>query len=119
MSQKPDIPAALRGAATMIREKGWCQGSAIGPRGEVCVSWAVCRADPRSVILAREAVRDELYRRGVPPNWQTPVWKTPKDKPPETISLARWNDEEGRTKEEVLEVLEAAAEAAGYSGTLV
>lgn len=113
------IPAALRDAAAMIREKGWCQGRAIGKQGEVCLSWAVCRANPRTVILAREVVRDELARRGVPGNWQSPVYKTAKDKPPETISLARWNDEPGRTKEEVLEVLEAAAESAGFSETLV
>lgn len=80
--------------ADLIVERGWNQGDAPGPNGEVCLVQAVADVTRNHVTVwfrAIDAVSDFL-------GWQTvqgPIHK--------------WNDAKGRTAAEVVEVMRATA----------
>ena len=80
---------ALQRAANLIRERGWVQGCYKTDDGAMCISMAIyLAAEPEGVDAALRRVQDGLLARG----WQ--------------CGLIAWNDVDGRTKDEVLALLE-------------
>ena len=80
---------ALQRAANLIREHGWIQDDYVGINGRVCAWQAIFLATaPKSMDSALEAVNTRLSLRGWP------------------HGIIAWNDADGRTKEDVLELLE-------------
>lgn len=91
----------LLDTAHYIREHGWTQYQAHDGRGAVCLTGALLATIDSAATLgmrgslfisASNAIQAEIVLRGGP-----------------DYSLPRWNDQPGRTVEEVLDVLEAAA----------
>lgn len=82
---------ALRQAADLLVRDGWCQGSRRGPNGERFVSAAINRAP----LTVRAAAFDAMYRR---------IWATGPQ------SLSDWNDQPGRTQDEVVDTLRSVAD---------
>ena len=80
---------ALQRAANLIREHGWTQDDYVGTNGRLCAWQAIFLATaPRSMDAALQSVHRELLLRG----WQH--------------GIIAWNDADGRTVDEVLELLE-------------
>jgi len=73
----------LRAAAAVLRHRGWCQGDWQGPNGSVC--------------LAQSLVLVDGWKR-VPVDALGLAW-----------SVGEWNDQPGRTVDEVLDRLESTA----------
>lgn len=94
------IPTLLRTAATAIRLRGWHQGD-WHQGGRICAGAAL------NIVLDRAP--------GVPPRYGDSDWRARQEclqalcAAIPTDNLARWNDESGRTVEEVLAAFEAAA----------
>lgn len=94
---------ALLKAAEIVRERGLCQGQMVDKQQRVCAMGAMSIAmsglcDHRWMnlyIMATNAVIEELARR----------------KQINLGGIPDWNDQPGRTKEEVIDVLTAAAKA--------
>ena len=85
-----DVRKGLERAADLIRERGWVQGHFGTEDGAVCISTAIYLAiGPTDIDAAVQSVHRELQLRG----WQH--------------GLIAWNDVDGRTLEDVLELLEA------------
>lgn len=88
---KPDpVAAILQKAADMIDRRGWCQGMGMDGMGRVCAVRAIGTVAGDNVVFASDALRrleDHLNIR--------------------FVSL--WNDVKGRTKDEVVAALRAAA----------
>lgn len=88
-------------AAEIIEEKGWCQHAYVGMFGEVCLSEAFKRAtaelNPSSTFqFVSELTKVEMeFARHI----NSASGSTP-----------RWNDQPGRTKENVLAKLREVAE---------
>lgn len=86
--------AIRRRAATLIEDKGWWQGRATGPGGQICcmtaVYWAANELTGRPTLIGGgRTVLDEMARRlGV-------------------SNISIWNDAPDRTVEQVLEALRA------------
>lgn len=81
----------LNAAADLIEENGWCQGWSEDSLGRHCTLGAVAavgKPEPAEVIT--NAVEHLRRATGV-------------------VGVASWNDEDGRTKEEVVETLRKAA----------
>lgn len=77
-------------AAQYIRDHGWFQGNYYGPDGCVCVLGAIRAAtgqDDSCALVKLAAIRAGVSR----------------------YDLDTWNDEKGRTKEEVLNLLDGIA----------
>jgi hypothetical protein len=94
--RRKDLPVANRTllqAADIIRERGWCQHVLVDPlSGGFCAEAAIRQAadgTPAKISLKSMPARALLEKRV------------------ETIPI--WNDAPGRTKEQVIEALEAAA----------
>lgn len=84
----PEYESVLTEAAGFIARNGWCQGQGALPSGECCLARAISMAAGDTVL----AIRVCAYlreKRGLPPTFQ----------------FATWNDEPGRTKEEVIVML--------------
>jgi hypothetical protein len=80
-SYSEQVKKDAKAAADIILQRGWWVGETYGPNGQVCAWGAMCEASfPRAGDL-REAFKLEVG-----------------------IDAPVFNDEEGRTKEEVLEV---------------
>jgi hypothetical protein len=98
------IARDLRSAADYLRTHGWWQGSGRGPNGGVCVAQAICMAtegvanEHARFLGFREPTRAETENL-----WRDMKWADL----PET--LPGWNDQPGRTLEEVLARLEETA----------
>jgi len=83
----------LQNAAALLRDGGWCQFDMSDGYGRHCVHGAllvVAGRDNGRFYAARDFLRDRVTGGG----------------------LMSWNDSPGRTAEEVIAALEAAAEAA-------
>jgi len=85
---RSDVQKDLERAANLIRERGWVQGQYTTDDGAVCISMAIYLAIGPEVDAALRRVQDGLLARG----WQR--------------GLIAWNDVDGRTVDEVLELLE-------------
>lgn len=85
------VAADLRAAAEVLRCDGWTQGELTDANGCHCVLGAFYKAG----CLAMPGAADQVFRDHIGVG-----------------SLAAWNDREGRTAEEVIAALEAAADAA-------
>ena len=97
------VAADLRAAAEVLRRDGWCQSRSHASTGEHCAAGAI------------EAAVD--------PNWQTSSgWEAEQNvrfgaalnavQRRIDLVLTGWNDAPGRTADEVIAALEAAADAA-------
>jgi hypothetical protein len=86
----------LENAATLLRERGWCQGRFHDSRGRSCAAGAirVVTGDTDAELAARRALRRVVGGE----------------------AIALWNDKIGRTAEEVITALESAAALARASG---
>jgi len=83
-----DAQKDLERAANLIREHGWTQDDYVGTNGRLCAWQAIFLATaPRSMDAALRRVQDGLLLRG----WQH--------------GIIAWNDADGRTVDEVLELL--------------
>lgn len=82
-----DAKQILTQAAELIRRHGWVQRKFGSDGGGFCLIGALIHASPSRYEDAYARVSQELGER----------------------SLISWNDAEGRTQEEVLELLERAA----------
>lgn len=85
----------LENAATLLREMGWCQGSMTNGAGCHCAMGALAVICEGEWTPRWDEAREALYRQfggrhAIP-------------------SLVEWNDTPGRTAEEVISALEAAA----------
>ncbi len=78
------ISRTLRRAADMIERQGWCQGQWADKHGRVCIMGALgdTESDPAAFCAACHRLSTHLGQR-----------------------LSMWNDEPGRTKDEVLAML--------------
>lgn len=94
------IKEVLVQAKQILVQQGWCQGQYTDNKGRCCMSEAIQRVhnpDPKHSWLSEEDGTSQahsfLYKflRG---------------------SIAKWNDTDGRTQEEVLSKLDEAIEAA-------
>lgn len=85
----------LLGAAQYIRDHGWCQNQWSKPDGSVCLLHAVrsVRANYKATIKAEARLNAYAIQRW---GYFTPV---------------NWNDTVGRTKEQVINLLETVAYA--------
>lgn len=75
----------------LLREKGWCQGVGTDAQGQMCIMGCLLKASGHDAIQAvklANKLRSSL----------------------DHLSLVRWNDAPGRTKEEVIAALEAIGE---------
>jgi hypothetical protein len=81
-------------AAEILRERGWCQGQYVCDDGSCCLLGAVLTAeDPDAPV-------DRPWPRWMQDYWDAAV---PRGLP------ATWNDEPGRTADEVIALLERLA----------
>lgn len=87
----------IDGAIAILKEKGWCQGKLEDAAGQCCLVGAVRKASRNltdclieTPYLAEEAAWSRLA------------------KVTGTRALALWNDRAGRTKDDVIYLLEAA-----------
>jgi hypothetical protein len=83
----------LLAAASMLERDGWCQGSSQDEKGRRCGSGAITDTCPpgnhgAEWVRARNAVREQIGSE----------------------DIAVWNDVHGRTADEVIAALRAAAE---------
>lgn len=87
----------LLDAADLIEEKGWIQGANWRPGLGYCVFGAINKVTQNDLAFSDAVGRvlTEIGRLNQP-------W---------TGGIARWNDEPGRTKDEVLAALRKAAES--------
>ena len=86
---RSDAQKDLERAANLIRERGWVQGCYTTDDGAMCASTAIYLATgSTSIHTALQSVQRKLLARG----WQR--------------GLIAWNDVDGRTKDEVLALLE-------------
>lgn len=82
------ISEILRAAAARVRQ-GWCRGLLYGPDGSVCARGAIWAVQKEMRLEAEMVVCRALHL---------------------PLSLAIWNDQPGRTQEEVARGLEQAAD---------
>lgn len=94
------IAADLRAAAEVLRRDGWTQGDLVDKDGCRCVLGAIDRAAWER--LDERSVDDDLVQE---------MW-TAVAKIIGTNAIVKWNDDPGRTADEVIAALEAAAAAA-------
>lgn len=82
----------LRAAAEVLERDGWTQDESISDSGQHCAIGAIV-----------EAVDKDMSR-------ENPAYYTFRDYLGQSVS--RWNDRKGRTADEVIDALRAAADAA-------
>jgi len=103
--------ALLQRAADIITERGWHQGNYTDPKG--C---GVCALGAIHIAYAEAKSRPHpfLYVSGLSKWAEDPPLKAAYDGLRDQIGdwISDWNDEEGRTAEEVMAAFRAAAEAA-------
>lgn len=99
-----NIAEVLTRAADVIDERGWCQGEAWAPGGQVCAHGAIWEA------LGIDRID---YDQGELTTGARPVFGAACDAIRRHIgpgrSVTGWNDEPGRTKDDVTAALRAAA----------
>ncbi len=83
------ISRNLLRAVDYIQQHGWCQGEAFGPNGTVCMLGALDKTRGHAITYLKAIDRLIPLIGGIPIN--------------------RWNDAEGRTKDEVITKLREAA----------
>lgn len=87
----------LLDAAQRIRERGWCRGTVCDSKGRNCAIGAIHKYTRVNGIVTHPSTPGEFY---------------PAQRQFAKIvggSVSRWNDLPGRTQEEVIAALEAAA----------
>jgi len=92
---------ALLDAAQYIREHGWCQGKLITRRGEVCMMGAIAMATKSPITVTgmeQRIERNQICDDAI----NLAVMAT-------NNRGAFWNDDHGRTADEVIAALESAA----------
>jgi hypothetical protein len=101
---------AARQAAAIIKQRGWNQGGWVGtpivPTGEpnpVCIRAAFNLATYGIVAMSPSPEEQKFTR------WMAKLGLLPEDGN-EDLNLADWNDDEGRTEDEVLAYLNKFAE---------
>jgi hypothetical protein len=96
LAPRDRITGVLLGAADYIERHGWCQGTSRLPGGAVCAAWAL------TIAAGDDAVSQEAGRRLMcfvdSRGRNTSQWRVP-----------YWNDQIGRTREQVVEALRSAA----------
>jgi hypothetical protein len=95
-----DVSGVLLRAVEVLAERGWCQDAYTNDAGQVCVRGAmnvavIGQADADLLDSALERLDGYLRSQG---------WG---------VLAERWNDVEGRTADEVVAALRAAAVGAG------
>lgn len=97
MKKLQSTAAVLLGAAEYLRDRGWCQGTMADINGRVCLLGALAQS---SIGVDRSVREDAEFTVACQLGFDsaTPFWK-----------ITRWNDERGRTRDEVIAVLERAA----------
>jgi hypothetical protein len=107
----PTLETLIR-ARQILAEDGWCQGVLWDHRGRVCAIGALLKGgglpweDDRRSILPALGVLIEANQ--LPPE-DDPRLPTPEARL--QISVVRWNNAAGRTKEEVLDAFDRAIES--------
>lgn len=106
----PEVPVILEpwqehllNAAQYIRDHGWCQLTSKNDKGEVCLEGAIMQG-----IL--QALGTKSYLKISPPLYGEADRKV-RQQLGTNLPCHYWNDQKGRTKEEVLAVLEATVKA--------
>lgn len=113
-----DVADAIDDAADLIEERGWCQGAAMNVRGEFCMVGAIHYAvyggwkyvSEKSSKYADYASNSAKVKAA----WSQIFKFLPdmKGNRPRRHRIIKYNDAAGRTKQEVLDVLRAAAKDA-------
>lgn len=85
------VAKTLLKAADYIEKHGWCQGKWRNDAGEVCAYGAISSVERCGLVRSGAAWRLGRFLN--------------------VVSVAGWNDQPDRTKEEVIAALRAAAEA--------
>ena len=94
-TQPETVGDVFTDAATVIRERGWCQLNSRLPSGEVCMATAINTSITATVWPRSAAIYKSFY--------------SAIEQHLGTQRLTRWNDQPERTKTEVLKALESAA----------
>jgi hypothetical protein len=90
------VADVLDDAADLLERDGWIQGHETGPGG-VCAMTAIAAASVDHIMVGRSiAAATEDALMGAVPGW-------------ENASVPAWNDDPGRTKQQVLDAFRAAA----------
>lgn len=109
----PEWRSILLCAREIIEECGWCQYALQAEDGSVCLEGAVVIASGVKVFRSRKghyeyAADDPCLRAASRPIAILELQVVGK-------RLSRWNDERGRTKEEVLRLLRDTADGISYA----
>lgn len=105
-TQKPrkpqkEVEDVLRDARRIIAEKGWTQGVYRSPyTGGYCLVGALECAQRRTHLSVHHTARDLVWDT----IWEQYPLDPSRDRP--YVGMAGWNDMPGRTKDEVLAVLD-------------
>lgn len=93
-SKKPTVEQVINRAHELISEHGWTQNIARNAEGSLCLAFAI-----------HESVREFCQTNDFDLIDETKKFVKAKCGLPPYGDLVAWNDQSGRTKEEVLEVL--------------
>lgn len=97
------VQEICQNAAKLLRTKGWCQKVSVNPMGALCLAQAMGQAHDHTFIGRGNKVKDLAF------DHLTRVLNEDLDKKKECGGFVFWNDMTGRTKEEVLSLLDRAA----------
>lgn len=100
----PQVLPIIRAMREYIQEHGWLQGLTYGRNGAVCIfgAYNIVAKSPCSAQLEREVF--SLIRNTLDVNEPTNNLPTSKTT---TFGIVTWNDQNGRTKDDVIRLLEA------------
>lgn len=109
MSAPEDVASAIDGAVDVLRFEGWVQGAFVGRDWEgkrlgYCAMGALAKA------IGGEELLDEIVETGTGTSsrlyWDALIRVTGTIDGDRCTCLSEWNDKPGRTKEEVIDLME-------------
>lgn len=100
-----DVTEAAEAAISMLEEKGWSKGAAVGPGGSVCMAVALCDGKQLPDSM-------DMFRVFTDRNWSAMscILRLFPERLPLGKRIADFNDHPDTTREDVLLVLKHMAE---------
>lgn len=107
---EPTVKEVLEGTKKSLLERGWCQNRVQTPTGERCLlghlSW--WNGGLGSECYSEENIKHRYWLSGYDMGRDFLINNLKKGSRGDAMVLSNWNDAPGRTKEEVLELLDKA-----------